>query len=685
MSRFPLMPPSGIQMDNTTFSSEGAWWDCNKVRFWRDRPQVIGGWEPMMSDALTGVCRNTLTWRDNAGEITTAFGTHSKLELYYGGALYDITPTLEFPTRLLKANPITATSGSAVFSIEMPGHGLSTGASVVLSGATAVGTRTINGTYSITVTDADHFTVTFGLNAAATTLPADPISTQNASKTVTITHTAHGLSSGATVTFSGATAVATITLSGDYVISVTDADHYTVQAATTANAAATGGGAAVSEFVKIAGGDAVVVAPQNAFAAGLINGADGAGYGAGTYGSGLYGYPTTDTLYLRTWSLANYGESLMANPRGGTIYWWQNDTGVDAAPLANAPANVTFMLVTPERQVLAFGCNEEVSGVFNPMCIRGSDIEDPESWTTASDNNVFEQILEGGGRIVSARINAYGIFIWTDTSLYQATFLGDPGQTYRFDKIGSNCGLIGPNAAAVAGQVAFWVGQDRQFYSCPLGGAPSIITSPVQNDFADNLALGQQDKIIASSIAQFGEVWWFYPDGRDTVTTSTDGDIVGLENSRYMSLSYTGQGWARGMLSRTSFADASPAISPIGVDYDGTSFYHERGQYANGSAIDWYIESADYYLGEADRTLEIQSVWPDFEEQAGAIQLTLITRLYPQGTEYTRGPYSLSPNRGKRDFRSSGRVVRVRISSNAAPSYARLGKIEFDAQQRGLR
>lgn len=668
-------------MDNTTFSSEGAWWDCDKVRFWRDRPQVIGGWEPMITDALSGVCRNILPWRDNSGEMNTAFGTHSDLQIFYGGQLYTVTPTLAAPARVLTSNPLTVTSGSPVVSVRMPGHNLETGDSAIVSGAGKVGNITPNGTFSITKTDDDNFTYTFTSNAAAVSLGANPLTTANASRVVRVAETAHGYTTGATVTIAGAVAVGGITPNGTFPITVIDADTYSYLFTTEATSAATGGGASVTAFGGIAGGASVNIAPQIAFTAGLINGADGAGYGAGSYGMGSYGLPTTDVLFLRTWALANYGESLMANPRGGTIYWWQNDTGVDAAPVLNAPAQVTFMLVTPERQVLAFGCNEEASGVFNPMCIRGSDIEDPENWTTSVSTNAFEQILEGGGRIVGARLNAYGIFVWTDTALYQATFLGDPGQTYRFDKLGSNCGLIGPNAAVVAGQVAYWLGQDRQFYSCPLGGAPQLIPSPVQRDMTDNLSLGQQDKITASSISQFGEVWWFYPDQRDIV----NGDIIGLENSRYVSLSYTGQGWARGMLSRTAFVDASPSVSPIGAEYNGATYYHERGQYANSSPIGWYIESADYYFGEADRTLEIQSVWPDFEDQVGSIQLTLTTRLYPQGVEYTRGPYSLNPNRGKRDFRSSGRVARVRIGSDAAPSYARLGKIEFDAQPRGLR
>lgn len=678
------MPPPGIQADNTTFSAEGAWWTCDKVRFWRDKPQTIGGWEPFISSNLTGVCRNLLPWKDNDAALNVAFGTHTNLQVYSGGGLYDITPTLWFPARLLTSNPLTVTVGSPTITVNMRGHGLLTGASIAVSGASKVGNLTPNGTFSITVVDPNTFTYTFGSNAATVALGSNPITTLNASRTVTIAQTAHEFTTGATIVIAGATAVGGVTVNGTFTVTVVDADSYTILVPTAATSGATGGGNAVTVFGRIAGGDAVKITPQAAFQTGAINGADGSGYGAGYYGLGLYGQPTTEQYYLRTWALANYGESLMANPRGGAIYWWKNNTATVAAPLDNSPSQVVFMMVTPERQVLAFGCNEEVSGVFNPMCIRGSDIENPDVWATSTANNAFEQILEGGGRIVGARVNAYGIFVWTDTALYQGTFLGDPGQTYRFDKLGSNCGLISPNAAVVAGQVAFWIGQDRQFYSCPLGGAPSLISSPVQREFSDNLALGQQDKIIATSIAQYGEVWWYYPDARDTITTTGD-PISGLENSRYLSLSHTGQGWAKGTLSRTAFTDASPAASPIGVDYDGVSYYHERGQYANSGPINWSIESADYYFGEADRTLEIQGVWPDFENQVGSVELSLTTRLYPQGSEYYRGPYSLPPNRGKRDFRASGRVARVKLSSNASPSYARLGKIEFSAAPRGLR
>jgi hypothetical protein len=57
---------------------------------------------------------------------------------------------------------------------------------------------------------------------------------------------------------------------------------------------------------------------------------------------------------------STYGESLIANPRGGSIYWWSNNTASSrprSSPMRRRA--VTCALVTPERQIIAFGCNEE--------------------------------------------------------------------------------------------------------------------------------------------------------------------------------------------------------------------------------------------------------------------------------------------------------------------------------------
>jgi hypothetical protein len=467
-----------------------------------------------------------------------------------------------------------------------------------------------------------------------------------------------------------------------------------------------------SNLYVIYGGANYDITPTT-FVVGNADGLGGAGWGTGAYGSGLYGEPSTQDTFALTWSLSNYGESMMANPRGQTIFWWQNDENVIAAPLTNAPAEVVYTLVANTRQVMAFGCNEEVSTNFNAMCIRFSDIEDPTDWTTSPSNNAGEIIIEGGSRIVAARLIGEYIYVWTDTSLFLGTFTGDSAQPWRFDKQADHCGLIGPNAAVIVNQVAYWMTPDVQFYTCSLGGAPSLIISPIQAEVKANIAIIQSDKVVASSLTEFGEVRWDYPDVRDddgaltysfvtedhtnddyiVVNNDVDTDYLafpvkqaaGIECSRYHVLSTADGSWSKGILSRTYYVDSGPLTYPLAVTPSGVVYYHERGHSADGSAFSWYIESADQYIGDAaSPMMMVRGMFPDFKDQIGPINILVTLRNYPQGTERTKGPYSMEPGRNQRAFQASGRVVRIRFYGNSSPTYCRFGNMIFDSIPTGL-
>ncbi len=675
--KFPLTIPPGIVLDDTSFTTDGGnWRDCDKVRFWRGKPQVIGGWEKLLLGQLTGVCRTVYPWTDNSGTLNVAFGTHSDLQVWLGGELFTITPQYALPPTLLASNPLSATVGSMTITVRQPGHGYVNGQVVNVTGTAPVGGVTPDASVVVTVVDENTWTYVYSSPAANITLPNNPLTVTNGSNIVTVAHTAHGYTTGATVTIAGATAVGGITPNGTFPITRIDANSYRYTFTSAASSAATGGGAAVTEFASPAGGDTVLMTPILPYYAGSIDGTGGAGYGTGTYSTGEYSEPSTADFFPRTWSLSAYGESLMANPRGLTIYWWQNDTANPAPPLQNAPAKVTYTLVTPTRQVMAFGCNEEVSGEYNPLCIRYTDIENPTDWSTRSDNNAGEEILSGGGRIVAARLIGNNIYVWTDNSLYQGTFVGDPAQAWRFDRIAEQCGLIAPGAAVVVGLVAYWLGPNAQTYVCPLGGQPQTLVSPVAVEVFDNIAPSQSDKIIASACGQFAEIRFDYPDERD-----------GFENSRYVTLGLPDNAWSRGVMARSAYVDAGPSVSPIGVTPDGYVYWHERGNTADGASFSSFIESADLYLpGGANPRIMIRGIWPDMEDQQGPLWLTVYTKRYPQDpTEYTRGPYGLITSQMKKDFRASGRVARVKFSSDSVPNYWRLGEPVFDLTTEGER
>ena len=672
--RVALKIPPGLNGDDTTYAAAGRWADCNNVRFDRDFPQVIGGWESLTASLLTGVCRTVFQWTDSLPTLNIAFGTHSALQVWLGGALYDITPTLAKPGFALIDAGVTVTNGSALMTVVKTAHGLTTGNSVVVSGGIGVGRLAPSGAYTVTVTDANTFTITAGSNAQLSkTLGSNPLSVTNGSPTVTVTETGHNISSGTSVTVSGASAVGGITPNGTFVATRIDANSYKFNFTSGATSTASGGGASVAVAVPATGGIGMTFAPQDAFAAGAIDGTGGSGYSTGAYSVGGYSEPSTADFFPRTWALAAWGQQLIANPRGGTLYSWANVTADKAAPLTNAPARVTHMLVAPQDMVFALGCNQEVSGAFDPLCIRHSSVRKSTEWHTAASTTAREYVLPGGGRIVAGRVIGSSLLVWTNHSLFLGSYVGSLAQPWRFDRIAEKCGLIGPNAAVMVGQAAYWFGVDGQFYRYGLGGGVEPIPCPIRDEMFDNLTASQADKIVASSTSRFSEVRWDYPDARD-----------GTENSRYVALSLVGQGWHRGRMARTAMVDAGPSQDPIGVTAGGNVYWHERGQSADGQPLSGWAETADQYLSE-EQTALVRGIWPDLKDQVGPVNVSIISRFKPQGEETVKGPYPMVAGEDRVDVRASGRLFRLRFDFNSLPAAWRLGQIVVDLAPAGRR
>jgi hypothetical protein len=410
-------------------------------------------------------------------------------------------------------------------------------------------------------------------------------------------------------------------------------------------------------------------------------------------GGALYDItPAADIAETGLWSFANYGNDLLAQSAGGTIYRWQGDTGADAGALPNAPYYVgAGILVTPQRQVLALFANEALSGIVNPMCIRGSDLEDPTAWDSMATNNAFEHILDGPGRIVAGAIVGDHVVIWTDTALFLGTFLGDPGQTYRFEKIAADCGLYCQTAAVIVDQRAYWYGSDGRFWTWTVGMLPEHVECPLLKDLNDNLNRTRDtnlSRMFATPVSRHGEIWWFYPRGGSAECTN------------YVAFSTRDVAWFKGALARTAFLDdplIQRMLAPggaaqikitncIGVDAAGIGYFHEYGSNANGAALDWFIQSGDQSIEQSGRRMLVRGIVPDFKDQLGNISLTLSCRDRPQSAAVVKGPYTLTPTTTKKDFRASGRILAVKFSGGAATgSFMRLGKVLFDVVPAGQR
>src|SRR6185369_2017144 len=157
----------GIIRDLTSYSNEGGWFACDKIRFHHGTPEIIGGWARFSTDQFDGVCRALHTWTTLDGTNAIAVGTHTKLYICVGGSLFDITPIRRTVT--LGANPLSTTNGSALVTVHDVAHGATVGSAVIFSGASAFNNVTINGEYTVTsVTDVDNYVITAGTVANAT-------------------------------------------------------------------------------------------------------------------------------------------------------------------------------------------------------------------------------------------------------------------------------------------------------------------------------------------------------------------------------------------------------------------------------------------------------------------------------------------------------------------------------------
>jgi hypothetical protein len=425
-----------------------------------------------------------------------------------------------------------------------------------------------------------------------------------------------------------------------------------------------------SHLYVYAGGGLYDISPVG-LAVGNESSGGGLGYGTGGYGEGVYGGASTAEFRPRTWSMSNWGEYLIANPRRGGVYQWAGVTATPAAIIATAPAEVGSIFVTAERILVCCGCTEYGGSVYDPMSVQWSDQEDLTTWAPTASNQAGFFNLSHGGRIVRGIPSRKTNLIWTDSALFSMTYLGDPTLVYGFELLGQGCGLIGSNAAVEKDGSAFWLSNNGEFYSFT-GGAAQQISCPVKRYVMDNLDYVQAEKVYATLNGGNNEVWWFYPDARD-----------GNECSRYVVYNYIEQLWSVGTWNRTAWIDSGALQNPLSASTDGYLYYQERGTSADGGPITAYAESAPLDLADGEQLLSVMRAVPDVEDMIGGMTLTLLAKMWPAGAETEHGPFTILPSTEKIDIRLKARQVAIRLDSSSAPSFWRLGAMKLDLRETG--
>jgi len=314
-----LLKP-GVNRENTRYTSEGGWYESDKVRFRQGTPEKIGGWQRISTQSFVGVCRSLWAWVTLGSLKLLGVGTNLKFYIENGGSYYDVTPLRAAVTL---TNPFAMVSGSSTVTVTDANGGYINGDYVTFTGSTSNGGITLLGEYSLTVsTTANTYTVTAASPAVITSAnPAVCTAQFQLANNVQVTLTTDGtlpfpFVTGTTyhvVNTSGYTFQLSLT-SGGAAISALGSAQSGIQTVTAkASSTATGGGTIRAAYQ-------INVGPASAV---VLN-----GWGVNTWGSGAWGIGTSALDQIRIWTQNNFGEDLIFGPRGGAIYYWDSTTGL---------------------------------------------------------------------------------------------------------------------------------------------------------------------------------------------------------------------------------------------------------------------------------------------------------------------------------------------------------------------
>ena len=593
-----LLFKPGINKEGTAYSNEGGWFNSNLVRFRKGLPEKIGGWVKASPNSFKASGRALHAWVDLNGTKYLGLGTTWKYYVKEGEVYNDVTPI-----RATTTNGITfaATDGSATITATDTSHGAVAGDFVTISGAVSLG-----GNITATVLNQEH-----------------------------------------------------------QVVSVPTPNTYTFTSSATANSSDSGnGGSGVDGAYQINVGLDVYV-PST-------------GWGSDYWGAGTWGSVSalSSTNQLRLWSHDNFGEDLLMCPRGGNVFYWDESSGTDNRAVALSAltgANLTptlalqVMVSDVDRHVICFGADPlnaggtARTGAIDPMFIAWSDQERVEEWEPLPTNTAGSFRLSAGSAIVGATRARQETLIWTDTSLYSMTFVGQPF-TFSVNLVNEGVGLVGPNAMVNTPKGVFWMDK-KGFYT--YSGQVQELPCSVDAYVFDDLNQTQSYQIFGFVNKAFNEVGWFYCSSGTTVI------------DRYVTYNYEENIWMIGELSRTAWLDegifSEPKATSTDVNYVGYCYNHESGVDDDGSAMtNVFIESSDFDLGEGDEYQFISRVIPDIKfigngdtgSGGQTLDIVLKRRNFPGEDLTTAVTGSCTSVTTKIDTRVRGRQAVLRLQSN---------------------
>ena len=697
-----LLKP-GVNRENTRYTNEGGWYESDKVRFRQGTPEKIGGWQRISASTFSGLCRSLWNWITLSSLNLLGVGTNLKFYIERGGVYYDITP---IRTTSTLTNPFTTatstnTGTTTTVTVTDANDGFINNDYVTfyIDGAASV---TFNG---ITITSGTQYQITY---VSSTTY------------TITVTGTASASSSG------GGTVYATYQIN----TGPSYAAPLTGWGASTWGSGTWGIGAASTDALRIwnqinwgqnlvygprggpmyywdaaknvSGSIATMTIASPCVVTANVNLPDATPITFSTTGwlpTGLLPGVTYYTKYLTasTFNLAATSGGASINT-SGTQSGTQtiNSNGVLLSSLTGADGYTplyqnTFTISDVSRFLLVFGTNDYGSTTLDPMLIRWSDQESLTTWYPAVTNQAGSVRLSHGSKIVTTLQSRQEILVFTDQALYSLQYLGPP-YVWGTQLLVDNVSIAGPNAAALASGVTYWMGVDK-FYK--YDGRVQTLRCDLRQYIYDNINPLQYDQVFASTNEGFNEVWFFY--------CSQNSNTI----DKYVIYNYAEDLWYYGSMARTAWLDTGLRNYPLAATYSYNIVNHEYGVDDNETSttlpIAASITSSQYDIGDGHNFAFVYRMLPDLTFRGSTEGTTPQVTMYLQGLNNSGSGITQSGNAnvvntgsapsvinvdqftGQVYIRIRGRQMQMKITSNTLGTQWQLGAPRVDVRMDGRR
>jgi len=428
---------------------------------------------------------------------------------------------------------------------------------------------------------------------------------------------------------------------------------------------------------------------------------------------------STTTLEPGLWSLDNYGDVLVATIANGKTFTWDSSIAARLTTRAsqttagfettNNPVASRSTLISPTtRHLIHFGTCTTLNDEDTPddMFIRFSTIEGINEYDITAINTAGSFRLQDGTKIVGAVNAKETILVWTDNALYTMKFVGAPF-TFGFEQVGTNCGLIGKNAAVEIDGIAYWMSNSGFF---AFDGTVKTLPCSVEDYVFSDVDTTKGQEISAGLNNLYTEVTWWYPTQNSTyvdksVVYNYTNEIGQLAlGNWYINNSSTSM--------RTSWIDSLIYPSPYATKFNNTStgtfptvigetglgqtvlFEQETGTdqiNPDGSTttLTSFVQSFDFPLqkDQGEIFLSMRRFLPDFKVLTGTNQITLGITNWPSQTttNSTYSPFIIDSSTEFVSTRARGRYGSIKIENINSGENWRFGTFQIDVQPDGRR